>query len=585
MLDYALQYAAKGWPVLPLHRMVGDECSCGKSDCSSPGKHPVGHLVPNGLANATRDERQIVSWWQNRPWNIGIATGSSSGVVVVDVDDHAGGMDSLRELEARYGKLTHTLHAYTGGGGLHLFFAHPGHPVANSAGKIATGIDVRGDGGYVVAAPSNHQSGDAYEWKDTDSPILPMPGFVCPPPSDLLVKSQQPTALEGKIPQGNRNNTFVSIAGSMRRRGLPANVIMAGLSEMNRTMTEVPLTTSELEKIVESVCRYAPEDVITGIDDVIQEYDETSASLLATPMSDLMVRVHADIAQRVQDGGGLIGLSWGFRRLDEMTGGAAKGDMIVIGARPSMGKTALAVTMARTMGYHDQVAIFSAEMSEMALGYRFVSMDSGIEGMKLRRGDLNDEELSRVTKSAGRISPLKIWVADDSSITPNGIRRTLMALKREHGYTGAVFADYLQLLRTDQRFKNREEAVAEISRELKAIAKEFVVPVIPLAQLNRNVEGRRDKRPGLADLRESGQIEQDADAVFFIHRPEYYGDAIITMDGIQRSSEGVAEVIIAKQRNGPVGEVYLGFDANTATFSNYSPPLSTGREPARHFTA
>jgi replicative DNA helicase len=256
--------------------------------------------------------------------------------------------------------------------------------------------------------------------------------------------------------------------------------------------------------------------------------------------------------QRYESKGSVTGLATGFVDLDEMTAGLQPSDLIIVAARPSMGKTALAVNMAEHAALKSKkaVAIFSMEMSASQLAFRLISSLGRINQQHLRTGDLAEEEWPRVTSAITLLSDAKIFIDDTPALSPAELRARTRRLKREHDL-GLVVIDYLQLMAVPGNKENRATEISEISRSLKAMAKEMNIPVIALSQLNRSLEQRTDKRPVMADLRESGAIEQDADVILFIYRDEYYNQ--------ESADKGQAEIIIGKQRNGPTGMVKLTF--------------------------
>ena len=247
--------------------------------------------------------------------------------------------------------------------------------------------------------------------------------------------------------------------------------------------------------------------------------------------------------------------------LDEITGGFQPGNMVVLAARPSMGKTAFAVNMAEyaAMKTKKAVAIFSMEMSASQLALRLISSMGRINQQNLRTGELAEEEWPRVTSAITMLSEAKIFIDDTPALSPGELRARSRRLKREHDL-GLIVIDYLQLMQVPGTKENRATEISEISRSLKALAKELNIPVIALSQLNRSLEQRTDKHPVMADLRESGAIEQDADVIMFIYRDEYYN--------AEGSEKGVAEIIIGKQRNGPTGTVKLAFLGQYTKFEN-----------------
>jgi replicative DNA helicase len=270
-------------------------------------------------------------------------------------------------------------------------------------------------------------------------------------------------------------------------------------------------------------------------------------------------------AQKRQDG--LHGVPSGFTALDRITFGWQKTDLIIIAARPSMGKTAFVLSMARNMAvdHNRPVAVFSLEMSGLQLVNRLIASETELGSQKLKSGRLEDWEWAVLHNKIGRLSNSPLFIDDTPALSVFELRAKCRRLKMQHDIQ-CVVVDYLQLMTTgiDNR-GSREQEVSNISRSLKAIAKELNIPIIALSQLNRSVESREGKRPQLSDLRESGAIEQDADIVIFIHRPEYYG---ITEDENQNPTKGIAEIIIAKHRNGATGEIHLTFRRELAKFTD-----------------
>lgn len=256
----------------------------------------------------------------------------------------------------------------------------------------------------------------------------------------------------------------------------------------------------------------------------------------------------------------------GFYEMDEILGGFQKSDLIIIAARPSMGKTALALTLARNAAVDHKVpvGIFSLEMSTMQLIIRLLCAEGRLNAHLVRTGKLPHEEGVKLSKNAHKLINAPIFVDDSPAQTVLEIRAKARRLKAEK-QIGMIIIDYLQLMQGPAKAESREREISHISRSLKALAKELNIPVIALAQLNRAVETRTDKRPQLSDLRESGSIEQDADVVIFLNRPEMYG---IKQFPDESATEGVAEIIIGKQRNGPTGDVRLAFLKDYARFEN-----------------
>ncbi|MDD3052538.1 MAG: replicative DNA helicase, partial [Candidatus Cloacimonetes bacterium] len=239
----------------------------------------------------------------------------------------------------------------------------------------------------------------------------------------------------------------------------------------------------------------------------------------------------------------VTGIPTGYRALDSMTTGFHRSDLVIIAARPSMGKSALALQLARNMAvdFKQKVGIFSLEMSGEQIALRLLSLESRVNFEKLRKADISNNEWDRLTSAASRLSGSSIIIDDDSMLNPRTLRTKARRIKKEFGLDVLV-VDYLQLMNSGRDRENRQQEISEISRSLKVLGREMDVAVIAVSQLSRSVEQREDKRPRLSDLRESGAIEQDADMVLFIHRPEYYG---ITTDSDGNSLLGMAEIIIA----------------------------------------
>jgi replicative DNA helicase len=262
-------------------------------------------------------------------------------------------------------------------------------------------------------------------------------------------------------------------------------------------------------------------------------------------------------------GSSVTGVPTGFVDLDNLTSGLQGSNLIIVAGRPSFGKTSFALNVAQFAATDHQVpvAIFSLEMSKMELVQRLVCAEALVDVHKLRVGNLNDNDWSRLANAVGRLADAPIYIDDTEALGVLEIRAKARRLKQKADL-GLVIVDYLQLMQGPRRSENRQQEISEISRSLKILARELNVPVIAVSQLSRNVEYRADKRPMLADLRESGSIEQDADVVVFIYRDEVYNP--------DTTDKGVAEVLVAKHRNGPVGRLKLTFLENYTKFANHS---------------
>lgn len=260
----------------------------------------------------------------------------------------------------------------------------------------------------------------------------------------------------------------------------------------------------------------------------------------------------------------ITGVATGFKDFDEQTSGLQASDLIIIAGRPSMGKTSFAMNIAEHAAIHEQapVAVFSMEMPGEQLAMRMMSSLGRIDQHKVRTGRLEDDDWPRLTSAISMLADTPLFIDDTPALSPTEVRARARRLVREHGALGLIILDYLQLMQVPGGKENRATEVAEISRALKALAKELNVPVIALSQLNRGLEQRPDKRPKMADLRESGGLEQDADLIVFIYRDEVYNE--------ESEDKGTAEIIIAKQRNGPIGTVRLTFLGQYTRFENFT---------------
>jgi len=279
-------------------------------------------------------------------------------------------------------------------------------------------------------------------------------------------------------------------------------------------------------------------------------------------MRDILAEYMSKLDQLHERRGTIVGVPTGFTDLDRLTGGLQKSDLIVLASRPGVGKTSLALSLAHTtaLKYQNSIAIFSLEMSKDQLAQRLLSMDAGIDQHRLRTGRIEEDEWDRIVYAMDTLSEANIWIDDTASISPMEMRSKARRLQAEHGID-LIIVDYLQLMQAvvgGKRNENRVQEISEISRSLKGLARELNMPVLALAQLSRAVESRQSKVPQLSDLRESGSIEQDSDIVMFIYRDDVYNP--------ESERKNIADVIIAKHRNGPVGEISLYFQASQTRF-------------------
>lgn len=277
------------------------------------------------------------------------------------------------------------------------------------------------------------------------------------------------------------------------------------------------------------------------------------------PLHDVLVDTFTQLESLYQNKGKLVGVPTGYPDLDRITAGLQKSDLIILAARPSVGKTMFSLNLARHVAVYEKtpVVVFSLEMSREQLALRLLSAEAQIDGHRLRSGELDSEMWNRLSDALGRLAQAPIFIDDTPGISVLELRAKARQLRNRLGM-GLVVVDYLQLMQGGRRVENRQQEISDISRSLKALARELNCPVLALSQLSRAVESRNDKRPMLSDLRESGAIEQDADIVTFLYREDYYSKEVEHPD--------VTELIVAKQRNGPTGTVKLLFQRDIGRF-------------------
>lgn len=436
---------------------------------------------------------------------------------------------------------------------------------------------------------------------------IPRAVEILPPEAFYLSKHQKVySAILSLFERGNPVD-LITLTEELRRRGeleevggpyylteLTTKVASAANVEYHaRIIAEKSLLRRMIETMTTLVgTAYEPStDAFELMDKAESEIFQISDSQLrrsATSMNEVIKQTLQQLEAIHGREGGITGVPSGFRRLDDMTSGWQPTDLIVIAARPSMGKTAFSLAIARNAALDPQkptgVAYFSLEMGAQQLAQRLLTSEARVDAQKARTGRMDDKDWQQLARAAGRLSAAPIFIDDTPGLTVLELRAKCRRLKAEHDI-GLVIVDYLQLMHGTGTTKNsnREQEIAHISRSLKSLAKELNIPVIALSQLSRAVETRGgDKRPQLSDLRESGSIEQDADIVGFIYRAERYG---ITVDEHGNSTEGIAEIIIGKQRNGPIGTVQLAFINQYARFENLTTYYSPDGGGVQDFTA
>jgi replicative DNA helicase len=391
-----------------------------------------------------------------------------------------------------------------------------------------------------------------------------------------LFKGSEPVDMRTVVNQLRKNAKLELVGGAYYIAELTSKVSSAANIEYHaRVVIELAIK-RDLIQIASQIHHDAYEDTT----DVFELLDKTEQSIFEISdsnlrknydnMKNLMYRAITELQKLKEHKDGLTGVPSGFTALDRMTSGWQSSDLVIIAARPGMGKTAFVVSAMRNaaVDFKRPVAIFSLEMASVQLVNRMISAEAELEGEKIRKGQLAEFEWAQLVHKTNRLSSAPIFIDDTPALSILELRAKCRRLKAEHGIQ-LIIVDYLQLMRGDTG-GNREQEIASISRALKGIAKELSVPVLALSQLSRGVETRGgDKRPQLSDLRESGSIEQDADMVIFLYRPEYYK---ITVDEEGMPTQGMGEVIIAKHRNGQTGSVKLKFIGKYTKFADFDSP-------------
>ncbi len=375
----------------------------------------------------------------------------------------------------------------------------------------------------------------------------------------------------------------LTVSDELKKRG--SLDMVGGMAYVASLSSDVPLTSNageyakivsekaDLRRLIITADDIAAKSYAEGVDaEQMLDYAEQSIFGIAqgkqsrnvVGLSEILLDSMEQISERAKSKGDVVGVPTGLIDLDKMTTGLQKSDLIILAARPSMGKTAFSLCVARNAAAKgNKVMIFSLEMSKEQLTQRFIAMEAMIDAQKLRTGDLVPEDWKEISKAADSLNDMDIFIDDTVSISVSEMKNKCRRLKEQKGLD-LIIVDYMQLMQLGSRVESRQQEIAAISRMLKQMARELDCPVIALSQLSRAPEGRgkTDHRPVLADLRDSGAIEQDADVVLFLYRDEVYNP--------ETENPGECEVIIAKQRNGPIGPVYVRWLAKYTKFVNKS---------------
>lgn len=387
--------------------------------------------------------------------------------------------------------------------------------------------------------------------------------------------NQKPIDIMTVTEQLRRDGTLEEVGGPVHIAELTARVYSSANLEFHASIVAQKYLARKLITFAANVETKAYDET-NDIEELLQETESQLFSISQNQLKREVTQVDSVINQALEqiqsaanNESGLSGLRTGYRDLDRITSGWQNSDLIIIAARPAMGKTAFVLSMAKNMAvdYNEPIAIFTLEMSNVQLIKRLISNVASLEGEKIKSGRLSSEEEDRLNSRIRNIYGAPLYLDETPGLSISELRTKARRLVREKGVK-MIMIDYLQLMNaTGLKLGSREQEVSTISRSLKALAKELNIPIIALSQLNRSTESREDKRPVLSDLRESGAIEQDADIVCFIHRPEYYTRA--AQDGEGNNIKGLAYLIVAKHRSGAVGDVKLHFVSKYAKFENW----------------
>ena len=364
----------------------------------------------------------------------------------------------------------------------------------------------------------------------------------------------------------SKKNQLDAVGGIVYLLSLQEDIPAIGLIEQHANIVKEKSVLRNLIGSAASIITNCYDQNNASIDSVLDDAEKTIFQIANKRTSQSFVQINIWLKKTFQHlsdiksaSKGITGVPSGYKKLDEMTSGFQKGDLIVLAARPSMGKTALALSIAAQAAEDSVVGFFSLEMSAEQLTLRMLSAESGIAHHNIRNATISSQEWIDLTSVAGKMSQMKLFIDDTALLSIVDLLAKARKLKIEHKLQFLII-DYLQLLHSTKRHENRHQEVSEISRALKALAKELDVPIIALSQLSRAVDSRMDKRPMLSDLRESGAIEQDADLIMFLYRDVVYNQ--------ETENPALAELIIGKQRNGPTGTVFLNFVRELTKFED-----------------
>lgn len=496
-IPYAQEYAKKGWQTFPL---------------KAKDKIPFVKWADV----ATCDAQMIMGWFDNYPdANIGIACGSRSGIVVLDVDAGHGGYESLTKLIEKHGAFPETPVSKTGSGGEHIFFKHPGVEIRNSAGKLGQGLDIRADGGYVVAPPSIHPNGNTYEWAVEDVELADMPAWMVEALKEAPKPEAKPQAGE-VIVEGGRNDYLTRMAGAMRRKGFNEDEIFASLQIHNRRVCNPPLSDGEVYQVAHSIERYTPEDVPQ-----VKKPLPNSLSVIEI--------LEAEIREREKDPKEVWGIHYAWDYLSILTGGKQKGELIYGAGEPGVGKSwffhqdALFTAIGRKVNNkftETPVLLWSGEMKRKQVYRRFFEM-LGVPKRAMSTGQMKEKDKrtgefidhwEKYEEAKAVLMSSPIYVAD-MMLDLKDVRAMLEREIGEHGIQQAVF-DYDWLINAPGQ--GEIEQSQNISRGMKQIANDLDISIILISSVNKMGMGQQSENVTKANLSGSGKKLHDADVIYIL---------------------------------------------------------------------